>query len=160
MNQQQPVDSIHFKNSCDSVVNGCIEVLDQSNLTIREHERNVQMHQNTRWKYSNRMWMQKMFLWKFCGYINRSTIFNDRMLTPDDDDTTSSQLQSTIRSFLPNHCEFIWKYIFIYESAKKSPQQQFEGNTTMSAAITMTVDTLDSWQLTVYLIQDVTSLWG
>jgi hypothetical protein len=91
---------------------------------------------------------QKMFLWKFCGYINRSRIFNDRMLTPNDDNTTSSQtnsqLQSTIRSFLPNFCEFIWKYIFIHESVKKSPQQQFEGNTTMSAAITMTVDTLDS----------------
>jgi hypothetical protein len=88
----------------------------------------------------------KMFLWKFCGYINRSTIFNDRMLTPNDDNTTSSQpnsqLQSTIRSFLPNLCEFIWKYIFIHESAKKSPQQHFEGNLTMSAAITMTVDSL------------------
>jgi hypothetical protein len=35
----------------------------------------------------------------------------------NDDNTTSSQpnsqLQSTIRSFLPNLCEFIWKYIFI-----------------------------------------------
>jgi hypothetical protein len=65
-------------------------------------------------------------------------------LTPNNDNTASSQpnsqLQSTIRSFLPNLCEFIWKYIFIHESAKKSPEQQFEHNMTMSAAITMTVD--------------------
>lgn len=71
------------------------------------------------------------------------------MLTPNDDNTASSQpnsqLQSTIRSFLPNLCEFIWKYIFIHEVQRNlSPQQQFEGNMTMSAAITMTVDTLDS----------------